>query len=395
MNTMTKQGISLIAMLSACATLSANANAQDDFSIDVGGRIMIDYANANGEVSGLDLSDTELRRLRVNVSGKLTKNVKYKAEINTNDSERINFEDAYLQWAPNGGKWNIKAGQFKTPNSLDEATSSRFMSTIERSGITDAFELNRRLGVSVNTKGSNYTFSAGIFGDNLLNLDDQQSKAAAARATFNPVKTDETTVHLGASFRYRDQNEDASNLRYRQRAYTHIPSRIISTGRLAQSDTLVGVEAAVLQNKFWAAGEYAVTDANCEACATDPNLSGGYIEAGVFIGGRKVYKDGKFNRPKVDNPVTKGGMGAASFVARYDKLDLEDSGVDGGKLDTLVLGADWWPTKNTRLSINYFNADANLGTSTSGLDSTFAALVQNDVQEEKVDGFIIRAYYDF
>lgn len=395
MNTLKKQGICLAACFAACGTLSAGAAAQDNFSIDVGGRIMIDYANANGENSGLDLSDTELRRLRVNVSGNLTKNIKYKAEINTNDSEEINFEDVFIQWAPNGGKWNIKAGQFKTPNSLDEATSSRFISTIERAGITDAFELNRRLGLSVNTKGSNYTFSAGVFGDNLLNLDDQQSMAIASRATFNPIKTDETLVHVGASFRYRDQKEDASDLRYRQRAYTHIPSRIISTGRLAQSDTLVGVEAAALQDKFWVAGEYAVTQANCAACVSDPSVSGGYLEAGVFLGGKKVYKDGKFNRPKVDSPLTKGGMGALSFVARYDKLDLEDSGVDGGKLDTMVLGADWWPTKNTRLSINYFDADANLGTSTSGLDSTFAALVNAGVQEEKVDGFIIRAYYDF
>ena len=395
MNKLIKQGVSLIAALGTCATLSAQASAQDDFTINFGGRIMIDYNNANGENSSLDLSDTELRRLRVNGSGNLAKNVKYKAEINTNDSEEINFEDAYIQWAPTGGKWNIKAGQFKTPNSLDEATSSRFMSTIERAGFTDAFELNRRLGIAVNSKGSTYTFSAGVFGDNLLNLDDQQSMAVAARGTYNPIKTDETIVHLGASVRYRDQKETASDLRYRQRAYAHIPSRIISTGRLAQKDTLIGVEAAALHNNFWTAGEYAVTKANCAVCTSNPNLSGGYLEAGMFFGGKKVYKDGKFNRPKVDNPVTKGGYGAVSFVARYDKLDLEDSGVDGGKLDSTILGADWWPTKNTRLSINYFNADANMGVSTSGLDSVFATLVTNGVQEEKVDGFIVRAYYDF
>ena len=158
---------------------------------------------------------------------------------------------------------------------------------------------------------------------------------------------------------------------------------------------MIGAEAAALVNNFWLAGEYATTNANCAACPSDPSLNGGYLEAGMFIGGKKVYKDGKFNRPKVDKPVTDGGYGAFSFVARYDTLDLEDNAVDGGNLDTAILGADWWPTKNTRLSVNYFNADAELGTSTSGLDSTFAALVTNGVTEEKVEGFVVRAYFDF
>jgi phosphate-selective porin OprO/OprP len=366
-----------------------------DFTIDVGGRIQLDFADAEGDISELDISEAELRRLRLFVAGNLTKNVKYKIEINTNSSEKINFEDAYLQWTPTGSKWNIKAGQFKTPNSLDEQTSSRFISTLERAGFTDAFEFNRRLGAAVNTSGDNYTFSAGVFGDNLLNLDDQQSWAAAARGTYNPIKTEETLVHVGASVRYRDQKDSADNIRYRQRPFVHIPGRIFSTGRLAQSDKFYGAEAAVIHNRLWASGEYGITDANCATCLSDPSIKGGYVEAGAFINGKKTYKGGKFNRPQVDKPLGEGGFGAVSFVVRYDKLYVTNTVVNSAGLDNFIVGADWWPKKNFRFSVNYFKSDAELGSSTSGLDPSFADLVTNGAVQETIDGFVFRGQFDF
>ena len=52
-------------------------------------------------------------------------------------------------------------------------------------------------------------------------------------------------------------------------------------------------------------------------------------------------------------------------MARYDQVDLQDA-VYTGKLETIVLGADWWPTKQTRLGINYFDSDAENGTADKG-----------------------------
>jgi len=179
------------------------------------------------------------------------------------------------------------------PNSLDEQTSSRFISTLERAAFTDAFEFNRRLGVSLNTKGDNYTFSAGVFGDNLNDGSQQQGYALAARGTFNPIKTDDVLVHLGASVRYRNIGDTQSDLRYRQRPVSHIPSRIISTGHIADSDVFVGAEAAAIVKNFWVAGEYGVTIADCvvaAGCTDDPSLHGAYGEAGIIFGGKRGYQ---------------------------------------------------------------------------------------------------------
>ncbi|NNE40823.1 MAG: hypothetical protein HKN14_07885 [Marinicaulis sp.] len=375
----------------------------DGWEFKVGGRMQFDYAFADADVADINWSAGELRRLRLGISGKFGDNVKYKFELNTDSSGDVNLEDGYVQWSPTGGAWNIKGGQFKTPNSLDEQTSSRFISVLERSAFTDAFQFNRRLGVSLNTKSDNYTLSAGVFGDNVNVMSQQEGYALAARGTFSPaIGPENMRAHFGASIRYRTIGDTQGDIRYRQRPVTHIPGRIISTGAIAESDLFVGGEAAIIIKNFWAAGEYGASFADCSAaamaattCVDGPTLTGAYAEVGVFFGGMKGYKDGKFNRPKVDNPVTKGGTGAISFVARFDTIDLTDNGVNGGSYDSYILGADWWPVKYVRLGINYFNVDADLGSSTSGLDSNFAALVTAGAPVEDVEGVILRAQFDF
>ncbi len=386
--------VAALAVLASSLMIAEAAQAQD-VTVKVSGRVQLDWSIVEAENADADWNATELRRLRLGVSGKIGDTVKYKVELNTNSSEDVNVEDAFLQWTPGGGKFNVKLGQFKTHNSLDEQTSSRFITALERSAFTDAFEFNRRIGLAVNTSGDNFTLSAGVFGDNLSTTSDEEGTAASARGTYNPIKNDDLLVHLGASARIRNTGDTQSDLRYRQRPVSHIPSRIISTGRVADKDTFYGFEAAAIMGQFWASGEYGATSADCDSCSSDPSFDGMYVEAGAFLGGARTYKGGKFNRPKVDKPITDGGMGAFSVFARYDTLDLADEAIDGGDLDTIVVGLDWWPVKNARIGVNYFDASANLGTSTSGLDSAFADLVTAGVTEEDVSGFNLRAQFDF
>ncbi|MEP4053439.1 MAG: porin [Litorimonas sp.] len=361
------QKVSLTAsMLGLSMMVTPTAIAQDA-TLDIGGRLMLDYTIADLDGPDTSITDNEVRRARLFAKGKYGDSISYKVELNHATGGGIILTDGYVQFAPKDSNFKVKVGQFKTHVSLDEQTSSRFISTIERSAFTDAFELGRRLGVSVNVSGSNYGVDIGAFGTNVeTEGGPEEGYALSGRGYYNPVKTDDTLAHLGASWRYRKQGDSQSDLRYRQRPYTHVaPDRIVNTGRFADSDNLFIGEAAFLKDNVWAAGEYAVVSANGSAGNEDADFSGGYIEAGIMFGGKRTYKGGKFNRPKVDNPVGSGGMGALSFVARYDTLDVQD-GPYLGKLDTIILGADWWATKQTRFALNYFNVDAENGTAQSG-----------------------------
>lgn len=373
---------SLAASLMAATLAIPQIGHAQDVTFDFGGRYMLDYTVADISNPDSKIRDEEIRRFRVKGSGKIGSKWSYKVEttIDTEDGNNFILEDAYVQYKPGIGNWALIVGQDNTTVSMAEQTSSLFSSTYERAAFTDAFGFSRRLGVIAKTSGDNYTFTAGVFSSNLEGEgggSTDNGKAASARATYNPIKTDDMTVHLGAYWRYRDKGDDSSNLRYRQRPFTHAaPSRIINTGRFAKSDHTFGIEAAATTGKLWAAGEASFLKANGAGSNPDANFGGYYGEVGVFFGGKKVYKGHKFNRPKVHKPFGQGGYGAVSFVARYDSLDLQDA-IYTGKLDTVVLGADWWPTGKTRLGVNYFNADAENGSADKG------------------EGIVARAQFDF
>ena len=102
---------------------------------------------------------------------------------------------------------------------------------------------------------------------------------------------------LGASFRYRDQN-DADDLRYRQRPFVESTDRIISTGRIADSDTFLGAEFGALFGSAWAIAEYTIVNADCvegsTVCTDDPSFNGWSIGGGYVFGGKRNYSIGKF-----------------------------------------------------------------------------------------------------
>ena len=63
---------------------------------------------------------------------------------------------------------SLRVGNFKTPNSLDEMTSSRFLTFLERAAFVETLDLDRQIGAGViyardpvaNGWGWGYTLSA-------------------------------------------------------------------------------------------------------------------------------------------------------------------------------------------------------------------------------------------
>lgn len=384
-------GVSALVLAVIVPALPASAEAPWDLKLS--GRIFYDYTKANADKSDFEIDDTELRTARLAVGGK-TDSIDFKLELETNEAGEIIVTDAFADFALKGTSWKIRAGNFKTPNSLEEQTSGRFTTFAERAEFTDAFEFDRRVGIAAHTKGKDWTFMAGAFGGDLNDTPSEEGFALAARGTYTPIHTDAMLVHLGASVRYREIGDTEQSLRYRQRPFAHLPGRMISTGSIAESDTLIGLEAAVLRGPFWASLEYADVRSDLAVGGTG-NFTGSGFETGYFFGGERTYKEAKFERPKVNNPVTEGGLGALAVSAAYDTLDLTDAGVDGGAMSTALIGLSWYPTSKTRIGLSIFQSDANLGTSASGLDPAFADAVRAGVSDDTVTGATLRLQADF
>jgi phosphate-selective porin OprO and OprP len=379
----------------ACGVALAGLPAAAGDSIDprLSGRVLYDYTQAEADKAALQVGEAELRTARLSLAGG-GERIVFKIEMETNESGDISATDAYIDFTLPGAGWTIRAGQFKTPNALEEQVSGLFTTFAERAAFTDAFEFDRRVGMAASTKGRNWTFMAGAFGGSLNDTPTQEGIALAARGTFTPVHTADMTVHLGTSLRYREKDDDQPNLRYRQRPFAHIRGRIISAGEVGQSDRLLGIEGAILRGPLWASSEYAVLSSDLTAGGR-ARFAGGKLEAGYVFAGHRTYSDGRFDRLAVNRPVTEGGYGALSVSAAFDTLDLNDSGIDGGSLDTSLIGLSWYPTSQTRVGLSLFRSDGNLGTSASGLDPTFTAAVLAGQTSDVVTGFTLRLQADF
>ncbi|PCI51696.1 MAG: hypothetical protein COB49_01175 [Alphaproteobacteria bacterium] len=328
------------------------------FKMNLRGRLFMDSAWINDANNNENTKATEFRTARLGIEGIAWTDVKYKFEIDF-AGDIATVKDAYLQWS---GPVKVKIGQFKTPNSLEEQTSSRYITFMERASFTDAFGLARQMGVGVGYSGDDYTVNVGIFRGANATKSEDEGYALAGRVTYGP-KFGNTQLHFGTSFRYQKPGADQSLIRYRQRPHAHLAAnRYVATDRISESDTFLGLEMAAVMNSLSVQAEWATVKANLANPATgqnDPTFSGGYIEASYILTGEKrsyKAKKGSFQRIKVNNPVFSGGMGAWQLAVRYDRIDLSDEGIFGGEQDTFIVGVNWWLNRHTRFMVNYSNS---------------------------------------
>lgn len=337
---------------------------------------------------GLGFSN-ELRRARLGVEGTMPGGFGYKFEADFADNG-VEIADALISYDASDDL-GLVVGHHNNFQSLEELTSSRFLSFMERAAFTDAFNFERRVGVSASYSAGDLLASAGVFTDSIGDLGNDENNALSfdGRLVFMP-KLGSTQLHVGGSAHFRDNNDmaGAANTRYRQRPFVHTTdTRFLATPALGiEKETNYGLELAAINGPFHAAGEVHWLKADALNPALDPTFFGGYAEVGYFLTGEtRGYKNGQFDRTKVLNPVAKGGMGAFQVNLRYDHLDLNDDGVIGGKQQGYAASLIWIPQDYVRLLFNY---------SRLNYDDAAVAAAGGD-RDYSIDVFGARAQIDF
>jgi phosphate-selective porin OprO/OprP len=308
----------------------------------------------------------ELRRARLGVEGTIAGGFGYKVEADFADNQ-IELTDAFLSYKASKAL-GITLGQHNNFQSLEEVTSSRFLSFMERAAFTDAFGFERRVGLSATYSANNLIAQAGVFTDNIQDLsgvsgaaglgDENNAVGVDGRLVFAP-KLGPAQLHLGASAHWRDNNDLAvfgPATRFRQRPFIHTSdTRFISTpGLRVGEETSFGLEAALIRGPFHATGELHWLRADTLTAGTSPTFFGGYAEAGFyFTGETRGYKGGRWDRTKVLKPVGSGGLGALQLNLRYDHLDLTDDGIVGGTQRGYEASLVWIPQDHVRFLLNY------------------------------------------
>lgn len=329
--------------------------------------------------------ETELRRARLGVEGDIPGGFGYKFEIDFAGNE-VELTDAILTYKDGG--LTVSIGQHNPFQSMEELTSSRFSSFMERAAFTDAFGFERRVGASLQYGGQDYLIQAGLFSDNVDDLPGDNWSADGRMVYFPRIGG--TQLHLGGSVHYTEM-PSGTPLRYRQRPFVHFSgSRPVDTASFAaESEFGVGAEFAAISGPFHAAAEAFWQNADRPGMLEDAGFFGGYAEIGYFLtgGDTRGYKKGVFDRVKPANPVGEGGFGAVQLNLRFDRLDLNDSdaGILGGSQDAYGVSLVWTPTDYTRFILNY----AHLAYSDAVLPATGGDTSYG------VDSFGVRAQVDF
>jgi phosphate-selective porin OprO and OprP len=349
-----------------------------NFKIKARGRIFADWATISDN-GGKSVDATEFRAARLGLEGVVMKDIKYKFEADFAGND-VSLTDVSLEWALK--PVSVAVGQFKTPTSLEEQTSSRFTTFLERGSFTDAFSFSRQIGIAANYDQDDVTVKIGVFQGNANGgAGSIQGRTYAGRATFAP-QFDGGFVHIGASAFHRENDDGDLSNRYRQRPHSHLANRYIDTGNFgAKSDTFFGAELAGVMGPLSAQAEWGWLTANALPNGMDAKFNGGYVDVSYIITGEsRGYKGGAFDRIKVSRPVFEGGPGAWQVAIRYDVIDLTDTKalVFGGKQTTYIFGVNWHLNNYSRVMANYSRSDIDGGANNGQEVDSFGLRFQID-----------------
>lgn len=429
-------------------------DSEAGWSFKIRGRFMYDTAYIDSPFAtppNKNLGfNSRVRRLRLGVEGAIPGDFNYKAEADFANAT-IGFGDVILTYAPKGKPWSLTVGNHETFESLEQMSSSRFLSFIERAQMNDAFGHTRRLGLSLGLQDATNTmrFNAGIFTAHSIDASiDNDGWIAAARATYSPQMMG-GMLHFGGNFQHREFQSNHSAAastsvgapstnqvaRYRARPFLQTTGeRFVDTGNFAaKSDNIYGAELAGIFGPLHLAGEAQWTKVN----AYDPGdtstglnaFTGGpslivpngnptffswYGEVGYFLTGEtRGYKNGMWDRTKVLKPFDKGGWGALQINARYDYLDLDSNKLKsgfsnnfttgvatastsltrGGKQEGYQLGLIWIPQDYVRFLLQYTRTEVQGGPLAATAKPTSTKPL--DERSYGFDSVAVRAQFDF
>lgn len=338
----------------------------------VGGRIHADAAFFDEDTSDLD-TDAMLRRGRIYLSGKLGDDFGFKIERELAPS-RGEWRNLWVSYEPNN-RIRFKAGNFIAPFGLEQMASSNVLTFMERSmsgTIGSSFQTGVRLDANGKLTGKRsrhrVTFALAAVTDPMGQVSDDPRYATGGsnhdhhwsvvgRASYAPIARSRRVVHFGGAAEYRDVL-GGSDYRISSQVESNLGPRFLDTGAIADVDSAVsaGAEAAALFGPVLLQGEYQHAFLQQDGGGSDPSFGGGYVQASwVVTGEHREYSRSSGTFGGLD-PRSK--WGAVELAGRYSTMDLQDSGIEGGKVQTFTAGANWYIRSNLRLMFNYVNVDA-------------------------------------
>lgn len=362
----------------------------NNFDIKIGGRFQLDGAvidpddrtkEAFPDLSG---NNVEIRRARIYTSGTIYQNYGFKFQIDfaylgSEITTDLLYKDIYIDRQNIPYLGTIRVGHQFEPFTLEDETSTKYITFMERALPSLAFDPKRNTGLLLfNTPlNERLWWGAGAFipveDDAPFDFGGPSGWNVSGRIAGLPWFEDKTKLlHLGFSYIHKfrsDSTQEDKELIFSARPEAHLAEAMVNTGRLISDGAgIYNAELALVLGPFSVQGEY--YDARvARDTGGNLNFNGFYAYASYFITGESrpyLASEASFGRPyPKKNFDLKGGWGAWEVGLRYSYLDLNDKDIQGGEEKNFTAGLNWYLNPNVLFRFNYIFAhveDSDAGT---------------------------------
>lgn len=370
-----------------------------DFRVHVGGRTQFSLGwfsveqNVQNDPSLTNKfkDGADFRRARLRVDGTMYEQIEWAAEYDFMNSIVAPNGAATAVTAPTD-LWftftklpvigNFRVGNQKEPIGFEHLTSSRFLPFIERSfnqdafygGFNNGFTPGLQMFDTYAEEQGTWAFGAFKPTTNVFATNLNDSWALTGRLTYLPWYEDEgnSLLHLGVGARtsgseggtrrYRTRYAERTGLSVQWPIVADVGTLNIDTEQTVDVEFVSVAGPVTFQAEYlfnWAQQAYRVNP----ALAQIPIYHGGYAEVMYFLTGEHQNynrKTGVFDRTSpienffaVDTENGGYGLGAWQVGVRYNYLNMNDKGLDGGMLHDITSGINWFLNPNMKLQANY------------------------------------------
>ena len=383
-----------------------------DFRFHVGGRVQWDISLFDNDPAlvvspkvggiGPEPDSTQFRRARIRLDGTMYEVFDWVAEYDfantlapaaATTGQPVatvpGLTELSLTWTQLPFLGNFKVGNQREPMGMEHLISDTNLPFLERSYLRDAIWGPFNNGYTPGMEFFNWredqagTWAVGVFSNQAdsfgYGIGDEI--AVTGRLTWLPYYDEASggayLWHVGVSGSTREPDNGQVRVRTRGDIRSGPPGVLnpiyADTGTIASNtQNITGAETAVVWGPLTVQAEYVgtwVEDAfepitPVPVSRGTPFFQGGYVQALWFLTGEHdVYNrhTGTFEGPvPYENAYCMcgpngecKGWGAWQIGARYNAIDLNDNGINGGVLNSFTFGVNWFWTPNAKVQFNY------------------------------------------
>jgi len=277
----------------------------------------------------------------------------------------LDARDIWIKYTFPKNNLSLQVGNFKEPFGLERLGSSRLLTFMERSAVSNAFPMGRRMGLSGRYWTDWGQLTLAVMGHELGTRVDKgtldEGFSTNVRLSVAPINEKGKTLHIGLAGAYKtpdvtpDLAPNTIELKARTETYVFDP-KPLHTGDITDVNyyNRYGAELAGACGPMYLQGELMATQVHRWYGKVTGDFVGAYITASYMLTGesRSYYVDeGEFG--PTDQPG--GAWGAFELAARASYLNLNDNGaaIKGGKSNQYTLGMNWMPNVNIKITLNY------------------------------------------